>query len=202
MAIAFDNAATVLAGVTGNSSAAFVVGSSTQRLLVVATIASADSVSAVSYGGVAMTKLGASVQNSATANYNTFWYLLSPATGSNTLAVTCPDTYYADAASYSGVKQQAPEASNSGTTASLSVTTIAGASWVIITIASDDSSAAAGANTTARATNAIGGMIGDSNGPQAPGNVTLAIDATGGATAFSGIIASFAPTLPSMLAVF
>lgn len=200
--IAFDNAAVVLSAVTGNGSAAFSVGAQGKRLLIVGTIASADGVSNVTYGGVAMTKLGSSVQNSVNANWNTFWYLLNPATGSNTLAVTCPDTYFALAASYSGVKQQAPEASNSGTTAALTVTTVAYSSWAIIFTGADDATPNAGADTTARVTDGIGVILGDNNGPKVPpGNVTLAIEVSTG-TAFAGIIAAFAPAEPNLLAVF
>lgn len=61
-----------------------------------------DTVTAVTYNGVSMTKFG------TTGGYASPWYLINPATGTNTISVTSPgaaSAIIAQSVSYTGVKQ-------------------------------------------------------------------------------------------------
>jgi hypothetical protein len=148
----------------------------------------------VTWGGVSMTKIATRNQTNR-GNTESVWYVLNPASG----AVTVVDNYSSANAPnmiwaiYSGVKQSAPEASNTGYSASsslgVSVTTLTANAWVVGYFTNNFGTGVVGANTTARATNVL--CIGDTNAPV----VTPASTAQNwsGGTEWTGIVVSIAP---------
>lgn len=122
----------------------------------------------VTWGGVSMTKLG-TINQTTRANTQSLWYVLNPASG----AVTVVDNYAANNSPnmvwgiWSGVKQAAPEASNTGSTTvannlTVSVTTLTSSAWVLSFFTNDFGNGVAGTNTTSRLAGVT--SIGDTNG--------------------------------------
>lgn len=153
MAIAF-NAALDLGYSSGNTTsltAAYTVGSGANRLLVVGVLgnglSSADSVTGVTYAGVAMTlaakNIGTGAGTPANDRYTYLYYLLNPPSGANNVVVsaTVSDYLIAVAADYTGVAQSgqpdvtatgiAAVAGNSSGSLTTPVTTTAANDWII-----------------------------------------------------------------------
>lgn len=85
------------------------------RLLVVGILAgSSDVITGVTYNSVAMTRVDISNNGNSTAY---MYYLLGPSTGTNNIVISRSPSglIIADAASFTGVKQSAPEASTTNT---------------------------------------------------------------------------------------
>ena len=80
-------------------------------------------VSAITYGGVAMTSAGTAEEEAGSHNWSTqIFTLVAPSTGSNTLAITVsaavtPEAIIADIAAFQGVDQTTPVRSGSHTVA-------------------------------------------------------------------------------------
>ena len=195
MAITFDNVTTN----AGTSSFSHTVSTSDDRILFVSTLggsAFTDNITGVTYNGVSMTLVGKSATPGDRWNY--LWYLLSPATGSNTIAITKSSSDYGAqvASSYIGVAQQAPEASSttSGTDTggkTQSITTLTTGAWLVGAMTAD-TSPTAGDNTTYR-----GDRLFDSNNGQGtPGSYHLELGWSG-SFGWSYIIAAIAPANPT-----
>lgn len=148
----------------------------------------------VTWGGVSMTKI-ATVNQTTRGNTESMWYVLNPASG----AVTVVDNY-ASASSpnmnwavYSGVKQSAPEASNTGYAAasslSISVTTITANAWVVGYFTNNSGTGTAGTNTTSRTNNVL--CIGDTNAAVVTPSSQAQNWSAG--TEWTGIVISLAP---------
>lgn len=107
-----------------------VTGSNSGRIHDYATINSTAGtpVTAITYNLVGATALDSSTFNSSAGEFKT-WYLLAPATGSNSVAFTGGSAFNASIYSYYNVNQAVPEAhkitTGSGTTITGSITTIA-----------------------------------------------------------------------------
>ena len=90
MAVAFDAASVGNSGATTVTSLTWshVTGAGTNRLLLVGIAwTGSGSITSVTYGGAAMAAVGSSVQ--ATTTYTTaVYYLLNPASGTNSIVVT------------------------------------------------------------------------------------------------------------------
>jgi hypothetical protein len=121
----------------------------------------------VTWGGASMTKLG-SIDQTTRGNTQSLWYVLNPASG----AVTVVDNYASANTPnmvwsiYQGVKQSAPEASNTGSTIAannltVSVTTITANAWVVSAFTNNFGVGVAGTNTTSRLTGVS--SLGDTN---------------------------------------
>lgn len=139
MAVAFDAVGPDATGADVNSSATLSWNhtcSGSNRLLVVSVSMgnSPDTsiTTSVTYNGVSMTSLTAPVHgNSGTAGYVQLFYLVAPATGTNTVAVTVStsvDAITGGSVSFTGVNQSTPlngttTNTGTGTSASVSVTT-------------------------------------------------------------------------------
>lgn len=115
MAVAFNNAGTAVQGITSPTSDSFSVTAGGSNLCAFACLAydarSGQSISGVTYGGVAMTSCGAASHDTTSHDYSEVWYLVNPPTGSNTLAVTVAgglDDIYRNLVSYTGVDQTTP----------------------------------------------------------------------------------------------
>jgi hypothetical protein len=143
VAIAYDSNGTGFGSSTAASfTYAFTVGAGTNRILFVSVhhVATIEQVTAITYNGVSLTKIGYAANGSGTA----LWYLLAPATGANNLVFTAlgGSIVFAAASSYSGAQQSGqPDASVVDTTHAASaggdqafttsVTTVADQDWII-----------------------------------------------------------------------
>lgn len=197
MAIAYDNSFNASYGGSSGTSKTFsyTVGSGSDRMLFVNVHTDSNVVTGVTYNGVAMTK----VLGFATDFYNTIWALVAPATGANNVVITCSSSVniIPMAISYSGCDQNTPTITNSGTTASstitVNVTTTADNSWLMgFQRKNAGGAVTAGANTTIRQDDTTYGFTTcDSNGPQTPTG-SYGQSLTYSATKWLGVVA-FAP---------
>ena len=171
--------------------------------------ASGRTVSAVTYNGVALTKLNsitAAVESST--QDGELWYLIAPATGSHTIAVTLTGSVShsaSSAMSYTGVDQSSPIDSsntgqnNSGTaTFTLSTTVAKSNCWLVGGVMARDSGPpAAGTGTTLRGLNSGSWTTGgDSNGTVGTGSQSLVFTHTSGKWPVANI-AAICPTAPA-----
>jgi len=145
-AIAFDSAATKTATNAASASWSHTVGSGTNNVLIVGlatedTSTTSLAVSAITYNGVAMTAVPSSTATagSSTLDRTQLFYLLNPAAGAHTVAVTfggAVNGVSAGSVSLSGVAQSAPTAAaintaTSGTAISASVAVSTAGSWLV-----------------------------------------------------------------------
>lgn len=179
MAIAID-AATGLENTTANPAEFSHTCTGDDLILIVGVddvqAAGNDNVTGVTYVGVAMTKIATQTHAGDTeAGTKTLWYLVAPATGSNTVSIATVNTptIRAAAVSYTGCKQtgipdnQTKSDSTSTTTSyALALTPVATDCWMAMWMSDNSSTPAAGANTFARKVSGAGSGWGffDSNG--------------------------------------
>lgn len=165
----------------------------------------------VTYNGVAMTKL-TTVHHAGDNRQLSLWYLIAPATGSNTITVSGSPANFVDgvAASYTGCLQSGvPDASHTSTSATSSitdsVTVVASNSWLIFFTGNNSGSASAGTGCTLIQAGGSRDDLFDSNGAVAAGSQSCTAS-KGGSTAWVDILASFAPSVAAatgqMLAMF
>lgn len=131
---------------------------------------------AITYNGVSMTKLRASI--SQDANFTFLWYLFAPATGTHTISVTAgaQTSVLGNSVSYQGVLQSGmPDASSvqtitNSSTLTGTITTSADQCW-ILAVGSDTNGAGilngVTSRTTITQTNNSSALY-DNNGPQTP----------------------------------
>lgn len=161
-------------------------------------LSNSDFVSSITYNGVALTRV-ATV--SSTGSSRTYLYLLiAPATGTHDVVVnvSSPITIRATSGSYTGAQQVLqPDASTtqstaSGTTQTVSLSTVADNCWMISFCAEGASNPTAGTGTTLR-DSTTGRALGDSNAAIHPaGSYSMTWNAS--ATNFIEICqASFVP---------
>ena len=143
----------------------------------------AGTVSGITYNGVALTQnASATVTNGVYRNET--WYLIAPATGVNSVAVTLSGltTSSSDAASYYNTDQQKPieaTATNSGTNtpATVSVTTITSGAMVtghLDVMTASGVTSATGQNSRSSGSGALGSSLLDDKGPvSTPAATTL-----------------------------
>lgn len=170
MAIAFDAATTSANNVwnfgTGSYSWSHTCTGSNLILFVGVEIfsASALSVSGITYNGVALTKVDRIVAALEGNRQDCeLWYLVNPATGSNTIAVSLSGTAdftTAQAASYTGVNQSNPidtsntnQNTSASTTFSNTATTTADNCWLVSTVFPRGGLPSASTGTIRRASN-------------------------------------------------
>lgn len=202
MAIALDASSSAVG--TGSTTTLSHTTSGTNRLLFVSVYEATNAVNCtgVTYNGVAMTKITQLILTDRAAS---FWYLVAPATGANTVAITGVGAYtiVLMAESFTGAKQTGvPDSSNTGSTASattfsVSTTTVADNCWLVGHLFNSTTNGmTAGTGTTFRQQPAGGSLaIGDSNGAKTPaGSYSLALNADVSANC-GIIIASFAPVV-------
>ena len=134
MAITFGN--TSENGSQGTTSWAH---NSNGDFLLVGVNETANSISGVTYNGVSMTQIGTTFNYATIGRYISYWGLVAPASGSNTIAITGGANQNAGATSISGVLQTSVAAaatgyaSNSTTSspATVSVTTTVDNAYVV-----------------------------------------------------------------------
>jgi hypothetical protein len=150
-------------------------------LLVGVMRAAVQTVSGVTYNGVALTQIGAAHLTNANNYGLSFWGLIGPATGTHDVVVTMNASttdLYTLSASYAGVSQTGfPDASlyglrtSGGSAVTESLTTTADNDWLVwFGLDEFHTGPTAGTGTTLRIKNsAYGGIfIADSNGPKTP----------------------------------
>lgn len=204
MAIAYD-AATHSGFLNGTSNNLTHSTSGSDRLLLAHVYAgNSDNVTGVTYNSVGMTLVDKLLMTGAAAGqYIYIYYLLNPASGSNTLTVSSSTALggYISAVSYTGVKQTgALDGSNKGgeasgsTSISVSVNTTSDNAW-LMGFFYTGTTMSAGSGTTLRG-GSVAGILqtADSNGPKTPtGAYNLNVTHT---SSFNGaIVAAFAPSV-------
>lgn len=163
MAIAYDNAAQIASWASRSSMSGSFTCSGNDRVLVVFAYCDGNvDATAVTYNSVSMTQVGT---YSAIGNRRmTAWYLIAPATGSNTIAVTMSGTQYCacNAVSFTGANQSGqPHATNKysttdtvGTTYDTSALTTTVNTMIAMGWDNYGSTGVAGTNTTGLTTGA------------------------------------------------
>lgn len=145
----------------------------------------AQTVTSITYNGVAMTLLGNQNSVSGAARVE-MWGLIAPDTGTNLIAVTLSGAIASagNASSYTGVNQTSPieawnsaQATNVGAAdATVNVTTVADNDWCVDIVATDDAVITVGAGQTqaGNVTGAGGSGAMSYEGPKTPaGSVTM-----------------------------
>jgi hypothetical protein len=180
MAIAYDAASTGTATTTSPLTWSHTCTGSDRILFVGVNVYvfSSPECTGVTYNGVAMTLVGSRRETTFGINEVSLWYLINPASGSNTVSVSFTGgtgvTCIAGAVSYTGVDQTSQPDAVSGGTGSMStptrtVTTVADKCWVIGVLgtwANDPTP-----DLTERCTGAISSgtfSLQDTNGPKTP----------------------------------
>lgn len=162
-------------------------------------------VTSMTYGGVALTK--AIEQNEANGQQLSLWYLIGPATGANTFAVTRVNgagNSWWQIASYTGAKQTAqPDATTATvgtteTTLTATLTTTADNCWAVMVgyaNGANDPSPSAGTGTSKRAVMATDrSAFFEPTAVKTPaGSYSTQITAGSAGTVITVVMASFAP---------
>lgn len=192
--IAFDAASTVADTATSPATVSHTT-TGTDRMLVIGVVVSNNSAAAtgtataVTYNGVALTKVRTDTRAQASTSYETsIWMLANPASGSNTVSITfsggTAPRCTAVVSSYTGVLQGSfadAVNGNSGTTAgdqTLSVTTTVDNCWIF---GIGVNSAASGASVTADQTSRASGNMAAALATNMRGEDTNAVQTPAGA---------------------
>jgi len=158
-----------------------------------------DNVTGVTYAGVSMTLIDKVFV--ATNRWQYLFYLIAPATGSNSCIATASTSiaFLVESASYTGARQSGQpdsKATNTGssvTTLTFTTTTVADNCWMILAVGASNGGLTASTGSFLRriGTN-TGSAIFDSNSALTPaGSKSMIVNCTSGA--INGIIASFSP---------
>ncbi|ATC64553.1 hypothetical protein CMV30_11640 [Nibricoccus aquaticus] len=162
-AITFDAVASKAATNGSNTSWSHTTGSGTDRILIVGlatedTSTSVLNVSAITYGGVALTAVANSTATAGSSTYDRtqLFYLLNPASGTNTISVTwggAVNGISAGSTSLAGVTQSAPSvaainSTTSGNTISANIAVATAGSWLVSVANSGASNATLTAGST------------------------------------------------------
>ncbi len=206
MAIALDTT-TIGTGTSGTSSSFSHTCTGTNLILFVqvGSQGSTQTVSGVTYNGVSMTQINSTFHSGVRTT--TLFYLLNPATGSNTVTISMTGNVFqlGIAASYTGVKQSGQPDANSikgpttTTSYSDSVTTVADNCWTIMGGVDENASTLSnGTGTVVRQQDTVNGygFLCDSNTLIHPAGST-SLTVTSASQTFLSVMASFAPYLPT-----
>ena len=199
MAIAFD--ASTDGGLNFSNSLSFAhTCSGSDRILLVAVfgdlVTNAYDITSVTYNGSALTEIAREATPSD--RWVGLYYIVAPATGSNTVAVTVTGGVVAAAcSSFTGVHQSSPIDSSSTSTATLAAgltdftTVVASSCWLVMGGKNNTGATSAGTGTTLRQGPANGIYLVDSNGTVATGS---RFQEVAGSTAnWSDVLISIAP---------
>lgn len=210
MAIAFDTSVSYESPITSGVGVPYTVGAVANSILLIyptSVNTDANNVSSVTYNGVSATQVGTKQLNGTGYNAMYAWGVLIPNPDGNTHDIvvnfTGTDEYLA-VASYSGVKQEQPEAVGQNSTAnsstwSVSVTTATDNAWVTGAYRHQSvGTGTAGADTTfVGSDNAVEIIEYTSNPKASPGSVTLNVTgmSTNPAWGTLGFAISLAPVV-------
>ena len=207
MAISFD--ASVSGGSATATSLTFAhTTTGTDRMLFVGALtltANTDTISGITYGGVAMTRPTNGFVTDAT-NYGIYIYALhAPTEGANNVVISSSlTTIFGIASSYTGASQtstvdsSAKTAPTAAATLTTTTTTVADNCWLVMMARTEDATPfmAAGTNTTLRQNNTNDSIaMFDSNAAKTPaGSHSLQTTQAGTLPTFH-VLASFAPAV-------
>lgn len=202
MAIAFD-AATDGGSTTGTSLTFSHTCSGSNRILFVGVRGdtASDTITGVTYNGVAMTLIPSTKHNDGSNRWVYLFYLIAPATGANNVVVSSSSSVLINAAavSYTGAKQSGvPDASTKNSNASASslatsLTTILDSCWTVLVGVSNTSQAAGTGATRRTISGDTAFAMHDSNGGISPaGSTSMTITANSGG--INTIMVSFPPS--------
>lgn len=191
MAIAFDSE-------LNSAGASFSFTNTAGNFMVAVACSNSATQLTATYNSVSMTIAGTPQQFDTQTNWLQVFTLMSPATGTNTLAFTGANKVFsATVTSYSGVKttgqpeQESQSSVPNGTgSISKSVTTTSDNAWAALCIGANGAPTSY-TNATARASNTFP-YLADSNGPITPAGV-FTQTASAAATPIAAIQVSFAP---------
>lgn len=176
-----------------------VSGINTVGIVLVIGDVGADNITAVTWGGVSMTKIAAVI--TAGDRYHSFWWIANPAS-SSTIAFTGASTWNAFNMYYTGCSQTGQPDSfntntNTGTTLTASSTVVKSNCWLVMSESDSSGRAASGVSgdlTAIRGNETNGLVIADSGGIVGTGSQSGSITVTGTSVNQSGIIFSLAPS--------
>lgn len=216
MAIARGNVASILSAGAGTTvTYAFDSGTlGSDRYLIVAIFSSltTDTVTGVTYAGVTMTQLAKYKFAVAQGGIYAYFYgVAAPTTGSNNIVVSSSSSIDPGilGAVYTGVSQTGqPDSTANNTRGSgsgdftVTTTTVADNSWIIMIQGDNNGNMAATANSTKISTwvAGAGNQVFDSNGAKTPaGSNTITVNGGNGG-AQDGFVVSFSPAASSAVA--
>lgn len=163
-------------------------------------------ITGVTYNGVAMTEILSTVPTGPTVLIQKLFYLVNPSTGTNNVVVTRTGTgiyTWGHSVSYTGASQTGvPDASsvttNTGTSITGTVTTVADNSW-LVGFVTDEGSATltAGAGTVKRNDQVGWSAIADSNSAKTPAGSDSLVISSSASHAHTFQVASFKPAVAS-----
>jgi hypothetical protein len=177
-------------------------GNNRELIVGIAMFSLAQTVSSITYNGVALSLIGVKSSVSGACRIE-LWGLVNPDTGTNVISVTLTGAINSIgcASSYTGVHQTSPteafnsaQATNGGAAdATVDVTTVADNDWCVDIVATDDTAITVGAGQGQRAnvTSVAGSGAMSDEGPKTPaGAVTMSwTDVGAGATWAIGSVA-------------
>jgi hypothetical protein len=168
-----------------------------------------DLVTGVTYAGNSMTQLAKYQGIAQGGTYQYFYGIAAPTTGSNDIVIdgssTLPLNTWVGAVTYTGVKQTAQPDSTANTNRTsptsgdftVTTTTVADNSWILMMESDNNGNMAATANSTKITTwsAGFGTQIFDSNGPKTPaGSNTITVNGANGGSQ-DGFVVSLAPAV-------
>src|SRR3990167_2462235 len=202
MAIAFD-AGTHKTAETGTTlTYSPTVGAGANRILVVGASdgdTSSDTITGITYGGVAMTRFPNGFVGSAVAS-SFLYFLVAPATGANNVVVTCSLSHSlrSACASYTGAAQTGQPDSganeaNTATPVELNGTTVADNSWAVGYCQAGDAITASAGTTLRGSGTGSAHQIMDKNAATTPAGAFTLNFTIGSTTESSSCFGSIAP---------
>lgn len=164
-----------------------------------------QSITAITWGGVSMTKINEVRMPSAANRWMSTWYVVNPGS-SATIAFTGGTywrafSYYVTGAKQTGIPDSSNVGTTTGTSISVATTVVASNSWLFLMKADGtggQTDTPSNAVTTARLSADAGGLaLLDSNGTVGTGSQTATDSISGSSTPLGGIAFSIAPAVAS-----
>ena len=172
----------------GSYSWSHTIGPGSNRILVVGVSmlsVAGSSVSGITFGGVALTKIRSDASVSGAVRTE-LWYLTNPENGSGTIVVSLSASLdsASGAQSFTGVDQKEPIEANNGASATnvgaadatVGVTSLSNNAWTVDIVGTDDTAISIGTEQTSRfnLTGTLGSGAGSHEGPTPiPGVITM-----------------------------
>lgn len=165
-------------------------GSNRFLVVDVGVLSAGQSVTGITYNGVALSLIQAKATVTALGDVET-WGLVAPATGSNSIVVTLSGSGLlsaGEAVSYTGVHQTSPtegaagnQATNVGATdATVSITSVADQDWIHAAAIANDAAITANQTSRNNLTDSVSNSVADEDfGPQSPGAKTMGYTGVG-----------------------
>lgn len=204
MAIAYDSGtnSTMASGTTVTFSHTC---SGTDRILFVGAWSRGTDVSGVTYNGVSMTACGTGINIGPDGDRFRMYYLVAPATGTNSVVVTGNSgaaLVAGTSVSYTGASQTGqPDGyfttTGSGSSYTGTITTTADNSWAVMMVRTVTTGTSTAGSGTTRRTNTDGHFqLFDGNGAKTPAG-SYSLNATSSSQSYGVVMTSFSPSITS-----